>query len=285
MSPTQALFSDADLEHDLAFAIEAARSAGERVQGLRASGRWEGAVLADIGDQAADGLLQGLIRGRYPLDGLLSEETADTAARLERERCWIVDPLDGTREFGEGREDWAVHVALTWRGACALAAVALPSRGQVLWGVTLPGRVRAGVQGAPSAELSIAETEGAPRTSASSNAPLRVVVSRSHTPDWVGRFCSLVGAAAPLPWGSAGFKTAKLLLGEADVYVHKKGLKEWDTCAPETVARALGWSVCKLRGEAHHYNQPDPRNHEFVVCRPALRDQVLRALAESGALA
>jgi 3'(2'), 5'-bisphosphate nucleotidase len=277
--------SDAELDRDLAFAIEAARDAGERVRGLRSSGRWDGAMLADIGDQAADGLLQGLIRGRYPQDGLLSEETADSPARLERERCWIVDPLDGTREFGEGREDWAVHVALTLRGECALAAVALPSRAQVLWGVSLPGRIRAGVHGATQV-AALAVAEPAPKAAGdASSAPLRVVVSRSHTPDWVGRFCALVGAEAPQPWGSAGFKTAKLLLGEADVYVHKKGLKEWDTCAPETVARALGWSVCKLRGEEHRYNQPDPRNHEFVVCRPAVRARVLEALAESGALA
>jgi 3'(2'), 5'-bisphosphate nucleotidase len=109
-------------------------------------------------------------------------------------------------------------------------------------------------------------------------------VSRSHTPPWVGRFCDRVGAAPPIPSGSAGFKTAMLLLGEADVYVHKKGLKEWDTCAPETVARALGWTVCKLRGEEHRYNRPDPRNHELVVCRPAWRERVLEAVARSGAL-
>ena len=111
-----------------------------------------------------------------------------------------------------------------------------------------------------------------------------MVVSRSHTPDWVGRFGEKLGAGAPIPCGSAGFKVAKLLLGTADVYVHKKGLKEWDTCAPETVARALGWSVCKLRGEEHRYNQADPKNHELVVCRPALRERVLAALRDAGAL-
>jgi 3'(2'), 5'-bisphosphate nucleotidase len=86
------------------------------------------------------------------------------------------------------------------------------------------------------------------------------------------------------PCGSAGFKAAMLLLGEADVYVHKIGLKEWDTCAPETVARSLGWSVCKLRGEDHKYNQRDPRNHELVICRPALRERVIESIAASGAL-
>ena len=260
--------------HDLAFAIDAARAAGERVEHLRSTGRWRGDTLADICDQAADGLLQGLVRGRYPDDGVLSEETADSAARLSKRRCWIIDPLDGTREFSEMRQDWAVHVALTIDGRCALAAVALPADGQVLWGVALAGGERSGIDGAGALVRGDSIAAAAPR----------IVVSRSHTPDWVARFCESIGAGTTIPCGSAGYKVARLLLGEADVYVHKKGLKEWDTCAPETVARALGWSVCKLRGDEHRYNRADPRNHELVVCRPAWRDRVLAALARSGAL-
>lgn len=266
--------TDSEIERELEFARHAAHSAGERVLALQKSGRWQGDTLADIGDQAADGLLQGLIRGRYPDDGILSEETADSPARLAKQRCWIVDPLDGTREFSELREDWAVHVALVLEGRCALAAVALPALGSVMWGVALPGRARAGIDGAHTLAHGTSPAPAAPR----------VVVSRSHTPDWVGRFGLQIGAAAPIPCGSAGFKVAQLLLGQADVYVHKKGLKEWDTCAPETVARALGWNVCKLRGEEHRYNQADPKNHELVVCRPALREGVLAALRASGAL-
>ncbi len=262
------------LERDLDFAIAAARAAGERVMALRASGRWQGSVLADIGDQAADGWLQGLIRGRYPADGLLSEETADSADRLSRSRCWIVDPLDGTREFSDLRADWAIHVALTIAARCAVGAVALPAEGRLLWGIAVEGHQRAGLEG----EGCLLGGNGpAPATP-------RVLVSRSHTPDWVGRFCQALGAEPPLPCGSAGYKTARILLGAADVYVHKTGLKEWDTCAPETVARALGWTVCRLRGEEHRYNQPDPRNHELVVCRPAWKDRVLGALARCGAL-
>lgn len=265
---------DAALQRDVDFAIHAARSAGERVLALRSSGRWSGDTLADIGDQAADGLLQGLIRGRFPDDGILSEETADSPARLAKTRCWVVDPLDGTREFSELREDWAVHVALTLEGRCAVAAVALPSLGSVLWGVALPGQERAGIEGGRAPARGDSAIPGSSR----------IVVSRSHTPDWVGRFGQELGGASLIPCGSAGFKVAKLLLGEADLYVHKKGLKEWDTCAPETVARALGWWVGKLRGEEHRYNQPDPRNHELVVCRPAQRERVLAALRSSGAL-
>lgn len=264
-----------DPERDLEFARFAARSAGERVLALRASGRWEGATLADIGDQAADGWLQGWIRGRQPDDGLLSEETADSTDRLAKRRCWIVDPLDGTREFSELRDDWAVHVALVVDGRCALGAVALPSTGRLLWGVALAGHERAGLEG-PGRLIAAGD--------AADGASPRVLVSRSHTPAWVGRFCERLGAGPPRPCGSAGYKTAEILLGAADVYVHKIGLKEWDTCAPEVVARALGYTVCRLRGDEHRYNRPDPRNHELVVCRPSWRARVLAAIAESGAL-
>jgi 3'(2'), 5'-bisphosphate nucleotidase len=284
--------SPSEIERDLAFAVAAARAAGERVLHLRDLERWEGKMLADIGDQAADGYLNGLVEGRYPEDGLLSEETVDSPARLGRERAWIIDPLDGTKEFSQLREDWAVHVALTVGGRPALAAVALPRCDRILWGVALPGHERGGLERfAPAAA-------GEDREHAAGDAlePLtvgvsvpagvpRVAVSRSHTPEWVERFNESLGGGELVRAGSAGYKVSRLLLGEADVYVHKIGLKEWDTCAPETVARALGWTVCKLRGEDHVYNAPDPRNHELVVCRPALRERVLAALADSGALA
>jgi 3'(2'), 5'-bisphosphate nucleotidase len=183
-----------EIERDLIFAIEAARAAGRRVLALREKGRWEGAMLADVGDQAADGFLQGFVRGRYPDDGILSEETADSEERLAKTRAWIIDPLDGTREFSEGRSDWGVHVALTIAGQCALGAVALPSDDEVLWGVALEGHERAGsVNGA---ELL--------RGDSAREGPLKVVVSRSHTPPWVEAFAKRLGAEL-LPCGGAGY--------------------------------------------------------------------------------
>src|SRR6185503_12058122 len=101
----------AEIQRDLAFAIEAARAAGERSLAVRATGRWSEDALADVADQGADGFLQGIVRGRYPDDGILSEETADTRSRLSKSRVWIIDPLDGTREYSQLRDDWAVHVA------------------------------------------------------------------------------------------------------------------------------------------------------------------------------
>jgi 3'(2'), 5'-bisphosphate nucleotidase len=252
---------------DLRFAIEAARSAGERLEFLRRSGRWEGAVLGDVADQAADGFLQGIRAGRYPEDGILSEETASEESRLSKSRVWIVDPLDGTKEYGELREDWAVHVGLAIDGACALGAVALPATGEVLWG----SREGAGLEGG-TRKLQRGESEASAR-------PV-VAVSRSHTPGWVAEFTRKIGGEMK-GFGSVGYKVSRLFLGEADIYVHQRGLKEWDTCAPEAVARALGWSVTTLSGAEHRYNRENPRNDEIVVCRPAWLDRVLEAVRTS----
>lgn len=265
--------SDEQLEADLAFAIQAAREAGTRALGLRESGRWEDPkIVGDVGDQAADGFLQGFIRGRYPDDGLLSEETRDDAARCAIARAWIVDPLDGTKEFRTGREDWAVHVALTFEGRPAIGVVALPSLGQVFWGICLPGRERSGVEGA-DVQMLAGESTGP--------AAIRIVCSRSHTPDWMQRFAEAIGPHELVPIGSVGFKSSRILVGDADVYVHKTGLKEWDTCAPEGLARANGWFVSRVDGSEQLYNQPDPYNDELVICRPAIKDKVLAALQQA----
>lgn len=266
-----------EVERDLRFAVQAARAAGERALSLVAAERWEGKTLADVGDNACDGYLQGFIQGRYPDDGILSEETADSPERLQKSRAWIVDPLDGTREYSQLRPDWAVHVALTENGACSLGAVALPAQKMILWGVTQEGAVRAGGEDMDGKPVDLLHGDSAAPD------PPRVAVSRSHTPEWVERFAESLGAEMK-PAGSVGNKVAMLLRGEADIYVHKIGLKEWDTCAPETIARALGWHVSKLRGEAHSYNRPDPKNHELVICRPQWRERVIAAVASSGGL-
>ncbi len=261
----------------LQLATDAAREAGAAVRGYYR----DRTILKDKGednplteaDLASDRILEARLRATNPDFGWLSEESVDDPSRLEKEFAWIVDPLDGTQEFSEGRADWGVHVALTLGGKCALAAVALPSDDDVLWGVSLPGKTRAG------------STKGTAlvRGDSSQRARPRIVVSRSHTPPWVEKFARALDAEL-VPCGSAGYKVARLLAGEADIYAHTIGLKEWDTCAPETVARALGWHVSKLRGEEHAYNQKNPKNHELLVCRPAWRDRLLAALKESGAL-
>ncbi|MEO0652769.1 MAG: 3'(2'),5'-bisphosphate nucleotidase CysQ [Planctomycetota bacterium] len=269
--------TDEQLQADIDFAVQTAREAGERLVGLRASERWlDEKILGDVGDQAADGYLQGYLRGRYPADGILSEETIDSPERLERARTWIVDPLDGTKEYRSGRPDFAVHVALTIDGQPAVGAVALPALDTVLWGCSLPGRERGGVVGS---DTSLCQGTG------EQSGPTRIVVSRSHTPEWVERFAEAYGPTDLVRCGSVGYKASRILLGEADLYIHKKGLKEWDTCAPEVVARALGWHVCRIDGSTQKYNQADPYNDELVICRPSVVERALETAVAAGVLA
>lgn len=260
----------------LAFAIEIAATVGRRLLALRQAGRWaDPGVLGDVGDQAADGYLQGALRGRFPEDGVLSEETVDDRLRLQCRQTWIVDPLDGTKEYSTQRHDFAVHVGFAVDGVPQLGAVALPAIGRTLAAdLARGGTAVLGSEGEWPQALAAAAAVGD---------RLRIVCSRSHTPEWVRRLAVGLGDAELVPCGSVGFKVAMLLFGRADVYVHDRGLKEWDTCAPEVVARGAGFWVGRLDGKAQRYNQPNPRNDQFVVCRPELRDRVLAAAAAARA--
>lgn len=261
-----------ELRARLAFAHRIADLAGRRLMSLRSSARWRDATLGDVGDQAADAFLQGSLQAAFPGDGLLSEETADAPERLARRWTWIVDPLDGTKEYSAQRHDFAVHVGLALDGAPCLGVVALPAIGRTLTATAAEGTRLHGDGGEwPRA---VTADAGPP-----ADRPLRLVCSRSHTPDWVKALAVQLGGAELVPCGSVGFKVAMLLFGKADGYVHDKGLKEWDTCAPEVIARAAGWTVCRLDGSAQRYNQPSPRNDQIVVCRPWLRERLLAQLA------
>jgi 3'(2'), 5'-bisphosphate nucleotidase len=240
-------------DHDLA--AELATAAGRLL--LRVRDEHAGADIRerrDAGDASSHAFLVAELASRRPGDAVLSEEGIDDPARLTSDRVWIVDPLDGTREFGEpGRTDWAVHVALWVRGGLAAGAVALPPRGITLRtpDVPLPARVAR---------------------------PPRIVVSRSRPPAVAGRVRDrLRGELVAL--GSAGAKMAAVVLGEADVYVHAGGQHEWDSAAPVAVALAAGLHASRLDGSPLRYNRPDPTLPDLVVCRPELAGEVLAAVA------
>jgi len=182
---------------------------------------------------------------------VLSEEGVDDAARLSASRVWIVDPLDGTREFGEeGRTDWAVHVALAIEGRIEAAAVALPARGLTL-------------TASPPATLA-----------APYGGPPRVVVSRTRPPAIAELLAERLGGEL-VALGSAGAKAMAVVLGEVDVYAHSGGQYEWDSAAPVGVAGAAGLHVSRLDGEHLEYNRPEPYLPDLLICRPELRDAVL----------
>ncbi|MGE0878546.1 MAG: 3'(2'),5'-bisphosphate nucleotidase CysQ [Acidimicrobiia bacterium] len=231
-------------------AAELATEAGRLLLGVRAEGL-TGADLKAAGDKRSHDYLMAALGERAPKDGVLSEEGADDQRRLTMERVWIVDPLDGTREFSEPpRDDWAVHVALTIGGRVANAAVALPGRGRTLaTGDELP---------APST------TVGTPR----------LLVSRTRPTEHAQRLAAHLGAEL-VPMGSAGAKAMAVVLGEADIYAHSGGQYEWDSAAPVGVAAAAGFHVSRLDGSPIVYNRSSPWMPDLLICHPVFADQVI----------
>jgi 3'(2'), 5'-bisphosphate nucleotidase len=244
-------------------AADLAERAGHLLVTLRAQGGEPG-ELRDAGDRQSHEFLMAELARERPDDAVLSEEGTDDKARLAADRVWIVDPLDGTREFGEpGRTDWAVHVALWSRAAAAgrgdlvAGAVALPAQGRVLSTGTPP-----------------------PRDGGGGGRQLRLVVSRSRASALVKDVAAITGAEL-VPCGSAGAKAATVITGENDAYLHSGGFYEWDTAAPVAVARQHGLHVSRIDGSAVRYNQEDPLLPDILVCRPAIADQLLNAIGEA----
>jgi 3'(2'), 5'-bisphosphate nucleotidase len=248
---------------DHALAADLAERAGRLLLDLRANGG-DPDTLRKAGDRQSHEFLMAELAKARPGDAVLSEEGVDGKARLSADRVWIVDPLDGTREFGEaGRDDWAVHVALWAREAAAgagdliVGAVALPAQGRVLSTASATD---------PAAQVA--------------QRPLRMVVSRSRASQLVKDVAALLGADL-VPCGSAGAKVATVITGENDVYLHSGGFYEWDTAAPVAVAKANGFHVSRIDGSPAAYNQEDPLLPDILVCRPAIADLLLNAIREA----
>jgi 3'(2'), 5'-bisphosphate nucleotidase len=247
---------------DDVLARDLAAAAGQRLLALRqASGDADAAALRREGDRRSHEFLAGQLARLRPGDALLSEEGSDDRTRLRASRVWIVDPLDGTREFGEpGRSDWAVHVALWQLGELTAGAVALPAQGRVL-------------------------ATTAPPAPPPANAPggrLRVVVSRTRPPAFLERLSEEMSVTL-VPLGSAGAKAAAVMLGEADAYVHAGGQYEWDSAAPVAVALAAGLHASRLDGSALRYNQPDPVLPDILICPAVIAGSLLEAIGAAGA--
>jgi 3'(2'), 5'-bisphosphate nucleotidase len=251
--------TDAD-DHTLAGWL--ADTAGRRLLEVREEGL-EGRELKDAGDRAAHELLVELLTEHRPGDAVLSEEGKDDKVRLTSDRVWIVDPLDGTREFSEPpRDDWAVHVALWQRDAGAdgdlvAGAVAQPGLGQV---------------------FTTAEPPVVPPSSA---ARPRIAVSRTRPPAFTDGLVAALGGET-VAMGSAGAKVISVVRDVTDAYVHAGGQYEWDSAAPVAVARAAGLFTSRVDGSALRYNQDDVYLPDLIVCRPELSERILAHLAENG---
>jgi 3'(2'), 5'-bisphosphate nucleotidase len=246
-----------DHADDHALAAWLATTAGERLLEVRESGL-TGRDLKDAGDQAAHDLLMELLAEHRPEDAVLSEEGKDDKRRLEAPRVWIVDPLDGTREFSEPpRDDWAVHVALWERGELVAGAVAQPALGQTFH------------TGEPPVVP--------PRTSTRP----RIAVSRTRPPAFVEALAAELDAEL-VPMGSAGVKVISVVRDLTDAYVHAGGQYEWDNAAPVAVARSAGLFCSRVDGSPLVYNQDDVSLPDLVVCRSELSGVILDFVARHG---
>ncbi|HEX8055298.1 MAG TPA: 3'(2'),5'-bisphosphate nucleotidase CysQ [Novosphingobium sp.] len=242
--------TDADL------AAHLAEVCGKLLIDVRASGMLSLKALGKAGDATANQFLCHALREQRPNDGLLSEEEKDNPARLEQSRVWIVDPVDGTREYGEERADWAVHVGMAIDGVATVGAVALPGLGLVL-------RTDRPAQVPPAPEK------------------LRMLVSRTRPAKEATEVAERLGAEL-VPMGSAGAKAMAVVRGEADIYLHSGGQYEWDSCAPVAVALAHGLHCSRIDGSPLVYNQADVYMPDLLICRKEHAERILAEVAAIG---
>ncbi|WP_082358114.1 MULTISPECIES: 3'(2'),5'-bisphosphate nucleotidase CysQ [Arthrobacter] len=251
--------ADLDIDHatDQVLAESVAWHAGESLRRLQSWAIHHGVgsgKLKDDGDRTSQEFIAAVLGRLRPGDDILSEEGLDSRDRLSARRVWIIDPLDGTREFSEGRPDWAVHVALWEDGALAAGAVALPSAGRVI--------------GACIKQVDFAPPE---------NQKLRIAVSRSRAPEVAERVAGELNAEL-VPMGSAGFKTWAVVDGQVDAYLHAGGQYEWDSAAPVFAAQSAGLHASRIDGSALTYNEPVPYLPDLLICRVADSPLLLGAI-------
>ena len=242
------------LASDGEFAARLAHHAGVILKAVRASRLIEGRPLGHAGDATANQFLCHAIRQQRPDDGLLSEESTDNHERLSKSRVWIIDPVDGTREYGEERSDWAVHIGLSIDGEAALGAVALP-------------------------DLDIVLRSDQPVTLPQPAAAPRLVVSRTRPAAEAVAVAERLGGEL-LPMGSAGAKAMAVVRGDAEIYLHSGGQHQWDNCAPAAVALAHGLHVSRIDGTPIRYNEAETSLPDLLICRPEWAQRTLELVAE-----
>ncbi|POR39925.1 3'(2'),5'-bisphosphate nucleotidase CysQ [Methylobacterium sp. V23] len=246
------------IEDDGKLCSTIAQTAGQVLVVLQKSGLFRDKVLGQTGDEIANLLISKALGLARPNDAILSEESTDDLGRLHAKRVWIVDPLDGTREYAEGRPDWAVHVAVVVDGKPVAGAVAIPAR-----------------------ELTFATCNNVQLAPWSDTSKLRMLVSRSRPCEAAGYVADALKAEI-VPMGSAGAKAMAVLRGDAEIYLHCGGQYEWDSCAPAAVAAAAGLHVSRIDGTELRYNQRETYLPDLLICRPEIAHRVLVALSNSG---
>jgi 3'(2'), 5'-bisphosphate nucleotidase len=243
---------------DAELAAQIAAAAGRILIEVRESGLFEGKALGSAGDEISNRFLLHALRAQRPDDGVLSEESRDTLLRREKSRVWIIDPVDGTREYGEQRDDWAVHVGLSIDGEAKVGAVALPG---LNGGVVLRSD-RIAVLPEPAATP-------------------RLVVSRTRPAKEALAVAEAIGGEL-IAMGSAGAKAMAVVRGQAEIYLHSGGQYQWDNCAPVAVAAAHGLHCSRIDGSPLIYNEPDTELPDLLICRPQWAKRVLEEVRRIG---
>ncbi len=236
-------------ESDFRLAARLATEAGELLLALQRSAEFDGKELGNRGDAIANAFLMKALRDLRGDDAILSEEEKDDQSRLSVKRVWIIDPLDGTREYSERRSDWAVHVALAIDGVASVGAVALPG-------------------------IDLTLCSGSPLKLSAPNSPLKMLVSRTRPAAEAVAVAKALGADL-LPMGSAGAKAMAVVRGEADIYLHTGGQYEWDNCAPVAVAQAAGLHCSRIDGSPLIYNCKNTYLPDLLICRTDQADEIL----------
>ncbi|APG63748.1 3'(2'),5'-bisphosphate nucleotidase CysQ [Sphingorhabdus lutea] len=240
---------------DLQLARFLAQGAGGILLDIAANSGLSGKILGKAGDKQANDWILSILHQHRPQDAILSEESSDDKSRLGHSRCWIIDPLDGTREYSEGRDDWAVHIALSIDNQPNIGAVSLPARDQLFDSQINPYR-------------------GQVATDAKT---VKLAVSRTRNVPCADKLQTALNAEM-LPMGSAGVKAMAVVQGMADCYVHEGGQYEWDNCAPIAIAAAAGLHCSRIDGSALIYNQDNVFIPDLLICRPELSVEILLIL-------
>ncbi len=235
-------------------AARLAHGAGQILLQIRNNGLITGKALGKAGDETANQFLSHALRHLRSEDGLLSEESKDTSDRLDKSRVWIIDPVDGTREYSEARGDWAVHVALAIEGKASIGAVALPGL-----------------------DLVLRSDQPIPANAQSHPGKPRLVVSRTRPAQEALAVCKALGGEL-IPMGSAGAKAMAVVRGEAEIYLHTGGQYEWDSCAPVAVAKANGLHCSRVDGSPLLYNQANTYLPDLLICKAEWAEKVLKII-------
>ena len=242
---------------DMELAIYIAKQAGELLKYIQTNSGLKDKELGDYGDKTANDFILKIIRKYRPRDGILSEEEKDDLNRLKYKKVWIIDPLDGTREYREGLEEWAVHIGIAIDNVATIGAVAIPARNEVF-----------SSQGGQLKPLS--------------QQNLRLLISRSREPKLADELAQFLDAEI-VHTGSAGAKAMAVVRGEAEIYYHNGGQYEWDNCAPVAVAQSYGLHCSRIDGSEFKYNQKDVFVPDLLICRKEYADKILEFLKSKSA--